>query len=60
MPEVDVDELFETHGSAPELVCSRRSGSGNARATKESDIHELGVLAYEVSSIVTTFYGQTM
>jgi len=60
MPEVDVDEFFETHGSAPELVYSRRSGSGNAKATKESDIHELGALAYEVSSTVTAFCGQMM
>lgn len=56
MPEVDVDGFFETHGSAPELVYSRLFGSGDAGATKESDIYELGVLAYEVSSIVCFFW----
>jgi len=60
MPEVDVDGFFETHGSAPELVYSRRFGLGNAGATKESDIYELGALAYEVSSIVSAFFGQMM
>lgn len=58
IPGLDVDEFFEAHGSAPELVHSRRSGSGSARATKESDIHAFGVLAYEVSLIVTACYGQ--
>jgi len=60
MPGVDVDGFFETHGSAPELVYSRRFGSGNAGATKESDIYELGVLAYEVSSIASAFFGKMM
>lgn len=56
MPGVDVDGFFESHGSAPELVSARRFGLGNARATKESDVHAFGVLAYEVSLIVTPSY----
>ena len=55
---VDVDGFFEAHGSAPELVYSRSLGSKSVRATKESDMHALGVLAYEVSLTAIASYEQ--
>ncbi|KAF9646915.1 kinase-like protein [Thelephora ganbajun] len=48
VPGVDVDRFSEVHGSAPELVHPKLFGLTLAKATKESDMHAFGALAYEV------------
>ena len=60
IPEVDIDKFFDAHGAAPELVNPQHFGLRNARATKESDMHAFGALAYEVSLVATVSHGKVI
>jgi len=58
VPGVDIDRFFEVHGTAPELLHPQRFRLLKAKATKPSDMHAFGVLAFEVGSMVTVPDGQ--
>ena len=60
VPGVEIDEFFEVRGAAPELVHPQRFGLPKAKATKHSDMHALGAIAYEVCPISIVANGQAI
>ena len=60
LPGVEIDKFFEVHGAAPELVHPQRFGLPKAKATKRSDVHAFGAMAYEVSQVVAGSDGQAI
>jgi len=60
VPGVGIDRFFQVQGAAPELVHPQRFGLPNSKATKHSDMHAFGVLAFEVGSMVIVSDGQAI